>query len=306
MGNESFIEQFCEMLFAEKNASPHTVESYKRDCKNFAAYMQNKSLLEAQPEDVQAYLKLLSQKHYALKTIARQLSSLKQFYSFLFSERLISDNPVNGVSSPKQNKSLPKILSEEDVGLLLSTAAQNKSPEGVRLTAFLEILYATGLRVSELISLPLQAFGVSEKGTRFLLVKGKGRKERVVPLPQASMQAIDAYLEIRTHFLNQKEVPWLFPSSSDQGHLTRQRVGQLLKQLALEAGVDPHKISPHVLRHAFATHLINHGADLVSVQKLLGHEDISTTEIYTHVATNRLQELVNTCHPLTKLAQQKK
>jgi integrase/recombinase XerD len=303
MKNELLIEQFCEMLIAEKNASAHTVESYRRDCLSFMKFMAETDILMVTVADLQAYLKYLTQKHYSTKTIARQLSSLKQFFSFLFSERYISINPVHEISSPKLSKSMPKILTEDEVTALMTTAQKKSGPEGTRLIALLELLYATGMRVSELVSLPLSAFSISERGVRLILVKGKGRKERMIPLPELASSALDTYMQLRLHFSGRRETPWLFPSNSDTGYLTRQRLGQLLKELALDAGLDPSKVSPHVLRHAFATHLLNHGADLVSVQKLLGHEDISTTEIYTHVATDRLQELVNACHPLAKLAQ---
>ncbi len=303
MKNEIFVEQFCEMLIAEKNASGHTVESYRRDCLCFISFLKGKAVSELALEDLQAYLKHLSEKHYSTRTIARQLSSLKQFFSFLFSERHIMDNPVNDISSPKLSNALPKILTEQEVTLLLTAAHQKSGPEGIRLATLLELLYATGMRVSELVSLPLSSFMTTESGIPLILVKGKGRKERVLPLPEIASAIIVKYMGIRAGFLGQKESLYLFPSPSNTGYLTRQRIGQLLKELAMDAGIEPYKVSPHVLRHAFATHLLNNGADLVSVQKLLGHEDISTTEIYTHVATDRLTEVVNACHPLAKLAQ---
>lgn len=302
MKNELFVEQFCEMLVAEKNASPHTVDSYRRDGLSFIKFSGDRKITDTSPEDLKSYLKHLSEKHYSTKTIARKLSSLKQFFSFLFSERYITANPVGEISSPKLTKSIPKILDETEVTALLTEAHKKKGPEGIRLVALLELLYATGMRVSELVSLPLSAFAVSEGGIRLILVKGKGRKERAIPLPQIAADALDVHMKARS----EKNSPWLFPSNSTTGYLTRQRLGQLLKTLAMDAGIAPYKVSPHIMRHAFATHLLNHGADLVSVQKLLGHEDISTTEIYTHVATDRLRDLVNACHPLSKLAQHRK
>lgn len=306
MNNARYIDQFCEMLIAEKNASVHTVESYRRDGRTFLTFIGDKDIRTVVETDVLAFVKNQSSKSYSKRTIARQLSSLKQLFSFLFSERLIEFNPVHEVSSPKLEKSLPKVLTESEVTALLDFAHKNTGPEGLRLSALLELLYATGLRVSELVSLPLNAFSISENGIRLLRVCGKGRKERILPLPEITVQALELFLSIRFHFTGGRQSTWLFPSASDSGHLTRQRMGQLLKTLATQTGINPVKVSPHVLRHAFATHLLNHGADLVSVQKLLGHEDISTTEIYTHVATDRLNELVNACHPLAKLAQHSK
>lgn len=297
MKNNQLVEQFCEMLIAEKNASPNTVESYGRDCRDLSTFLKDIPFEQTSQENLQAYMKFLSQRHYAPKTIARKLSSIKQFFSFLFSERIITLNPAHDISSPRLAKSMPKLLTEEEVSRLLEVTHKNKSPEGLRLTALLELLYATGLRVSELVSLPMSGLIISEQGSRLIRVKGKGRKERMIPLPPMAVEALEAYLHIR----KEAHASWLFPSTGDSGYLTRQRLGQLLKELAMTAGIDPSKLSPHVLRHAFATHLLNHGADLVSVQKLLGHEDISTTEIYTHVATDRLRELVNRCHPLSKL-----
>lgn len=303
MKDAYLIEQFCEMLMAEKNASPHTIESYRRDCESFALYLDEVSLRNASSLAIKSYMQVLSEKKYAVKTIARQLSSLKQFYSFLFSERLVLENPTHDITSPKIGKILPKNVSEQEMTTLLNAAMLDETTEGMRLRAILEILYGTGLRISELVGLPLQALTRSEKGIPLLRIKGKGRKERVVPLPEAAYQALKRYLSIREIFANKKDDPWLFPSSGDSGHITRQRVGQLLKQIVITAGLDPDKFSPHVLRHAFATHMLNNGVDLLHVQKLLGHEDISTTEIYTHIAIDRLKELVDTCHPLAKLAQ---
>lgn len=301
MKTDLLVEQFCEMLVAERNATSNTIESYRRDCSQLADFL-SKPLQEAAVEDLQGYLKHLTERRYATKTIARQLSSMKQFFSFLYSEKLISSNPAHELEGPKLGKGIPKVLTEKEVTQLMETSHQNKGPEGVRLTALLELLYATGLRVSELVSLPLSAITLSERGFRLILVKGKGRKERAVPLPPKTWEAVESYLKIRKSFSGGHESKWLFPSSSESGYLTRQRMGQLLKELAINAGIKPYKISPHILRHAFATHLLNHGADLVSVQKLLGHSDISTTEIYTHVATDRLTEVVNACHPLGKKA----
>jgi integrase/recombinase XerD len=245
----------------------------------------------------------LSKQHLAASSLARKLSSLKQFFHFLYSEKERDDDPTLSVSSPKQVKALPKCLSLEEVDQLLTCASNDNSAEGARLYALLELLYATGLRVSELVALPLQTI-LSSKGelNRALLVKGKGNKERLIPLNMHALEAVKTYLKHRQEFLGRrKDSAYLFPSSSKEQHLTRQRFGQLLKALALKANLDPTKLSPHVLRHSFASHLLAGGADLRVIQELLGHSDISTTQIYTHVQNDKLAELVNNHHPLSKL-----
>ncbi len=293
------IEPFLEMLSAERGASPHTLESYQRDLKNCDAFLQkkNKALENATLEDIRDYLAYLYDCQLKPASVARHLSSLRQFFSFLISEQKRSDNPTSQLDWPKLGRSLPKILSEQDILSLLETCHQDhQSPEGLRLTALLEILYATGLRVSELISLKHDSIA-PEKDV--LIIMGKGGKERMVPLNKHAGHALDNYLKVRAFFLeNNSYSKWLFPSYGESGHLSRQRFGQLLKQLAVQAGVDPQKVSPHVVRHAFATHLLNHGADLISVQQMLGHSDIATTQIYTHIMEEKLKELVLKHHPL--------
>jgi integrase/recombinase XerD len=234
----------------------------------------------------------------APRTAARRLSALLQFFKFLLVEGMRADDPTSVIDAPRQGRPLPKILSEGEVTALIETARANESPEGIRLAAMLELLYASGLRVSELVALPL---GTVARGERAIIVRGKGDKERMVPLGEQALRAVRDYLAVRPSFLAKGQVSrWLFPSRAASGHLTRMRCGQLLKDLAVKAGVDPGKLSPHVLRHAFATHLLGHGADLRSVQQMLGHADISTTQIYTHVDVERLTTLVTTHHPLAK------
>jgi integrase/recombinase XerD len=214
------------------------------------------------------------------------------------SDGIRKDDPTASLDGPRQGRRLPKLLSEAEVTALITTAAEDQSPEGLRLSAILELFYASGLRVSELVALP---FGAVARGEPFMTVRGKGGKERLVPIGGGARTALDAYLAVRPQFLQPgKPARWLFPSRAAEGHLTRNRCGQLLKALALKAGVDPAKLSPHVLRHAFATHLLAHGADLRSVQQMLGHADIATTEIYTHVDVERLTRLVTTAHPLAR------
>ena len=296
--DERLIESFCEMLAAERGAAANTLESYRRDladCGRFLA-SRKRELAQAGAEDLRAYVAALAAAGRSPRTAARRLSALRQFYRFLFTEGLRGDDPAAGLDAPRRGRSLPKLLSEAEVDLLLETARDRKGPEGARLLALLELLYATGLRVSELVTLPLDAVA---RDPMVLIVRGKGGRERLVPLSEPARAAVAAFLAVRERFLaGRRESPWLFPSRGVSGHLTRHRVGQLLKELARDAGLEPARVSPHVLRHAFASHLLDHGADLRSVQKMLGHADISTTQIYTHVLDERLKALVRDHHPL--------
>jgi integrase/recombinase XerD len=223
---------------------------------------------------------------------------MRQFYKFLVLEGVREDDPTVELDTPRLGRPLPKILSETEIRSLVEAAHSWPGDEGIRLHCILELLYATGLSISELVTLPLVAVA---RDPRFLLIAGKGGKERVVPLSEPGRLALARYLECRERFLPEgRPSRWLFPSRGRVAHLTRQRVGQLLKELAVKAGLDPEKLSPHVLRHAFASHLLDHGADLRSVQQMLGHADIATTQIYTHVQTDRLRKLVESAHPLAR------
>ena len=290
-----YIEQFLEMLIAEQNAASNTVQSYQNDLIRFLS-ASSKASVDITEADILNYLAVLHQKEYQAASRARKLSAIRQYFLFLQREKLISNNPSSGVESPKLTRPLPKIMTQLDVEKLLTAARE--IPDAQRLVALLELLYATGMRVSELVSLPYSAY-IQGKRDQTLIVRGKGNKERIIPVGKMAIQALDEYIALRTKA--EKDNPWLFPSSSQEGHLTRQRFGQLLKQLALEAGLDPTKISPHVIRHAFATHLLHNGANLLSVQKMLGHADIATTEIYTHILSGKLIDVVNSCHPLAKV-----
>jgi integrase/recombinase XerD len=293
------IEAFLEMMSAERGAGANTLAAYARDLADFARFPK-KGLASASRDDLKSWLTRLSVTGIAASSQARKLSALRQFYGFLFHEEMRPDNPTEAVDSPKSSRPLPKILSAADMEKMIATAESEaeKNTEGKRLLAIVEMLYAGGLRVSELAGMPLASVKGKEN---FVLVRGKGGKERLAPLNPSARTAIKAYLDVRAEFLP-KNAPsaerYLFCSRGAHGFLTRQRLHQLLKSLALKAGLDPAKVSPHVLRHAFATHLVEGGADLRSVQSLLGHADIATTEIYTHVARDRLKRVVEKAHPL--------
>jgi integrase/recombinase XerD len=293
------IDAFLETLAAERGAALNTIQAYARDLNNFIVSCAVSDPQNVTHDEVTAYLKRLAADGIKASTRARHLSALRQYFRFLLSENVVNIDPTHTIVTPKLGRQLPKVLSEEEVGKLFAALNEKKTPNRVRLLALLEVTYASGMRVSELLNLPLSSYQDKD----VLMIKGKGGKDRLVPLNESAKVAIKAYLDIRHHFLTENEKnPWLFPSRGKEGHLTRQRYGQLLKELALEAGIDLSKISPHVVRHAFATHLLNHGADLATLQKILGHSDIATTQIYTHVATDRLKNVVNTCHPLSKLS----
>jgi integrase/recombinase XerD len=296
------IDNFLHMMAAESGAATNTLESYGRDLDYFANFMRNRkrNVEDASSTHLRSYLKSMTELGLAGSTLARRLSTLRRFFGFLYSERIRTDDPTTTIDSPRQGRSLPKFLSEPEVEQLLDAASARPGADGLRLVALLEILYASGLRVSELVGLPLKALS---RDQRFLIVRGKGNKERMVPLSDPARDAISNYLAIRERYLPKgrtqgKPETWMFPSRGKEGHLTRARFGQLLKELSVDAGLDQRRVSPHVLRHSFASHLLAHGADLRSLQQMLGHADISTTQIYTHVLDERLKALVNDAHPL--------
>ena len=286
------------MLAAERGASVNTLEAYRRDLGDFLSFARARGVSPetAGSEDIRAYMSGLARAGMASSTAARRLSALRQFFGFLFADSVRADDPTNVIDSPRRGRALPKILTEEQVAMLLDAARGADGPDGLRLAAMLELLYATGLRVSELVTLPYAAV---RRDPEVIIVRGKGGRERMTPLTAAARDALAAYCRHRDRFLKPKtESPWLFPSSGKTGHLTRQRFGQMLKALADRCGIDRRAVSPHVMRHAFASHLLAHGADLRSVQQILGHADVSTTQIYTHVLDERLRSLVRDKHPL--------
>lgn len=298
-------EAFLEMMSAERGAADNTLEAYRRDLDDASAVLRSlgTSLAKAKAEDIRAVIGDLAARGFSPASQARRLSALRQFYKFLHAEGLRDDDPTGVVDSPRKTRALPKVLSMEDVSRLLAQAeadiakAQDKEEalRRIRFRALLELLYATGMRVSELVSLPYRV--LADDG-RFLVVKGKGAKERMVPMSRPSRAALDTWLAAIGE--TAEEAGFLFPANSAEGHLSRQVFARELKEVASRAGIPVAKISPHVLRHAFASHLLAGGADLRAVQELLGHADISTTQIYTHVLDERLRQLVNEHHPLAK------
>ena len=288
------------MLAAERGAARLTLAAYRNDLADLAGFLTARGvpLDAADAGALHDYLSAAETRRLAPRTLARRLSAIRQFYRFLLTDSIRADDPTSGLDTPRLGRPLPKTLSEEEVARLIATAEAWPSEEGARLRCILELLYATGLRISELVTLPLAA---ARRDPRFMLVRGKGGKERVVPLSAPSRAALAAYLTCRKAFLpGDCASRFLFPSRGHEGHLTRQRCGQLLKELALAANLDPARLSPHVLRHAFASHLLDHGADLRSVQQMLGHADIATTQIYTHVQNERLRRLIELAHPLAR------
>jgi integrase/recombinase XerD len=298
------IVLFLDMMAAERGAAKNTLESYERDLLAFSVFMLTR---KRPPEDagvahIKAYMKSLSESGLASSTIARQISVIRQFFRFLFSDSIRTDDPTSTIGSPKIGRRLPSYLNEDEVERLLDAARDRPGGEGLRLVALLEVLYATGLRVTELVGMPLRAISRDE---RFLTVRGKGGKERMVPLSEPSQDAIADYMVVRENYLPKKQTTngahlRMFPSRGKDGFLTRARFGQMLNELAVEAGIDHRRVSPHVLRHSFASHLLARGADLRALQQMLGHSDISTTQIYTHVLDERLKALVNEAHPLAQ------
>jgi integrase/recombinase XerD len=292
------LEAFLEMLAAERGAAPLTLAAYRGDLCNLAGFLASRGVPLEAAEAATLHAFLAGAATLTPRTLARRISAMRQFYKFLVVDGVRQDDPTADLDTPGLGRPLPKILSETEIEGLIAAARHWPGDEGVRLVCLVELLYATGLRVSELVTLPL---GAAQRDPRFLLISGKGGRERVVPLSEPSRAALASYLACRDRFLPDSQPSrWLFPSRGRNGHLTRQRCGQLMKELAVKAGLDPDRLSPHVLRHAFASHLLDHGADLRSVQQMLGHADIATTQIYTHVLSDRLRKLVETAHPLAR------
>ena len=300
MIGDRHADAFLEMMVAERGAGANTSDAYRRDLDQYVTYLAAQGLdgAGALPEHVRGFLGTLRGRGLAARTQARKLSAIRQFHRFLMLEGIRTDDPTSTVDGPRLGRPLPKVLGFAEVDALLAAAREVEGWRGVRLVALLEILYATGLRVSELVGLKT---GELSRDGRIVTVRGKGGKERLVPLSAPARQAIEAWRPVRDGLLGDraKITPWLFPSNRRPEAITRDRFAKLLQDLAVAAGIDPTRVSPHVLRHAFATHLLANGADLRSVQQMLGHADISTTQIYTHVLDERLKSLVRDVHPLS-------
>jgi integrase/recombinase XerD len=311
--DDKLTSLFLDMLAAEQGAGANTLDAYRRDLADLSGFLAKtgQSFVDADTQGLRNYLSELDGRGFKSSSVARRLSAMRHLFRFLLNERIRPDDPAAILSGPKRGRGLPKVLSIADVDRLLSrakslTGAQESSSlqrlRAMRLHCLLEVLYATGLRVSELVALPLSA---SRGNARMIVVRGKGNKERLVPLNEASRRAMAEYLAAmqgleQTKKNNATGSKWLFPSFGESGHLTRQHFARDLKELAASAGLAPRLVSPHVLRHAFASHLLHNGADLRIVQTLLGHTDISTTQIYTHVVEERLKSLVRDLHPLAE------
>ncbi|WP_374472363.1 site-specific tyrosine recombinase XerD [Phenylobacterium sp.] len=298
---QGWAEAFLEMMAVERAAAKNTLAAYARDLADASGFLtrRGRDLAAASAEDVEAYFADLGVRGLSPATAARRRAAVRQFYRFVLGEGWRTDDPSRRVEAPKKGRSLPKVLSREEMDRLIAAAAARDGRQGLRLGCMVELAYASGLRISELTGLTLAALA---RDPACLIVRGKGGKERLAPLNETARAAVKAYLDVRPQFLpkGDKANPWLFPSRGKGGRLTPRRFAQLLDEAAADAGIDPARVSPHVLRHAFATHLLEGGADLRVVQKLLGHADIATTQIYTHVAGDRLAQVVATKHPLAK------
>jgi integrase/recombinase XerD len=305
--DESLVELFLDMLAAERGAGENTLSAYRNDLEDLSTHLRatGRTIADASTDDLRAFLAKLSRRGFKASSLARRLSAVRQLYRFLYAEGHRSEDPAAVLEGPKRARPLPKVLSIADVDMLLKQARTNSENEkqapaqrlrAARLLCLLEVVYATGLRVSELVALPASA---ARQDQRMLIVRGKGGKERLVPLNKQAKRAMSEYLELRAATEHDAKSKWLFPSFGEQGHLTRQHFARELKALGQACGIRPERLSPHVLRHAFASHLLHNGADLRVVQTLLGHADISTTQIYTHVLEERLKALVRDLHPLS-------
>lgn len=308
-----WITSFLEMMVSEKGAAQNTIAAYDRDLIDIDLYMQSRdtSLDQAKPADFKAYITELSDKVQIKgdrqnkttgRTVSRRISAARQFYKFLISEGIREDDPTSTIEAPKQKRTLPKIMTEDEINHAINTAAQKGNASSKRLVCLLEMIYSTGLRVSELVGLPLTTY---QKDSQFMIVEGKGGRERMVPLTPSAQKALSAYVDARERFIGEgddgTQAQWLFPSkTSIKGHLTRQRFAQMLKDLSKACDFPMGKLSPHAIRHSFATHLLQNGADLRAVQKMLGHADIATTQIYTQMLDEDVNEKVQENHPMAK------
>lgn len=285
------------MMSAERGVSQNTIIAYQKDLEQFFAFVKKNNVRDVSNDDISGFIQYLNKQRFAPKTVSRKLSATKEFFKFLFSEKEIKENPSLNISAPKADKSLPKFLTVSEMQEVIKFSKSRDEFSSKRMSVMLELMYACGLRVSELVSLPETSINFDKKQ---ILVKGKGSKERIIPVASSALKTVLEYFTYRDKFIKKNtKSQWLFPSvSSISGHITRDAFFKSIKKIAILVGISPSRVSPHVLRHSFATHLLNNDADLRSVQKMLGHEDISTTEIYTHITSEKLMQVVRTKHPL--------
>jgi|TARA_B110000114_G_scaffold158110_1_gene173145 integrase/recombinase XerD len=303
MNENNHISNFLEMIVIERGLAKNTASSYKNDLNQLNEFCtkKNLSILKINEKKLEDYLSKFIDQGFEKSSLARKISTYSQFFDFLAVEKIIKNNPIKNIKQPKLDSKLPVIISIKDIQNLISYSRQDASNLGIRLNCMIEIMYASGIRVSELVTMTLASL---YQDKNFIIISGKGNKERLIPISKDTQNTINNYLKIRKFFFNKnKEVKWLFPSKQSKiGHITRQRFSQLLSLLAGKADLQIKKISPHKLRHAFASHLLANGADLRSLQQMLGHEDISTTQIYTHILDERLKQIVKDKHPLSKVS----
>ncbi len=303
MSDNNYILNFLESISVERGLAKNTISSYKNDLIQLSQFCNKKNLSISKLDEnaIEEYLSQFIDKGFEKTSLARKISSYSQFFDFLISENLIINNPIKNIKQPKLDNKLPVVVSVDDIQKLINFSRQDKSKLGIRVNCMIEIMYATGIRVTELVTMTLASL---YQDKNFIIILGKGNKERLIPISKDTQNTIDNYLKIRKFFFKkEKEVKWLFPSKkSNTGHMTRQSFSQLLIDLASNANLEIKKISPHKLRHAFASHLLANGADLRSLQQMLGHEDISTTQIYTHILDERLKQIVRDKHPLSKIS----
>jgi integrase/recombinase XerD len=319
--DDTLITNFLQKLTIEDGLAKNTTISYKNDLKLLSEFLKSKksNFIETDEKLLNLYLEKLYQDDILASSTSRKISTFKHFFGFLVLENKRENNPILNLTRPKIGQKLPKVLSEAEILKLLTTIYQDKSEFGIRLACMLEVLYASGMRVSELVNLPISTIQKTVENGKltyknYLIIKGKGNKERIAPLNKSALLSLENYLQLRIS-MGCENSKWLFPghfrtkkigkldereSLTTDAPLTRQRFHQMLKELAELSGIDKKRVSPHVIRHSFASHLLNHGADLRVLQELLGHCDISTTQIYTHILDSKLKELVNKHHPLAK------
>lgn len=315
-----YIENFLNNLLAEKGSAKNTIISYKKDLEELFDFLKDIKIEEITTKDLKKYLEFLYKNGVATSTMARHISAIKQFFNFLQLENIITENPASLLDHPKIQAHIPEILTEKEIEKLLDTAKKDKSNYGIQLYTMLELLYATGLRISELVEMKISDIQKKYRNDGlytiddFLIINGKGNKERLIPINKTAKDALIKYINLRESLLNGKKSEWLWTTmatfSKDKkdtkvvfkkdNHIARQIFALNLKQLAIESNINPEKVHPHILRHSFASHILQRGADLRVVQELLGHSDISTTQIYTHIADEKLKKIVNELHPLAK------